>query len=144
MRINGGKWNDRTMAYALLRVVLGINIALHGFSRIYGGPVLFAQSMVPQFAKTPLPSWSVYAFCLTIPFAEALIGLLVLFGLGSRVAYVLGLLQIAALTFGSTLRQDWTASSIQLTYALLYAILLAFCEYNTLSVDTALGIDGRS
>ncbi len=67
----------------------------------------------------------VYAYAWTLPFAEAALGLLVLLGLLRRPAYVLGLLLIASPTFGTTLRQDWTAASEQLIYALLYAILLA-------------------
>jgi hypothetical protein len=42
-----------------------------------------------------------------------------------------------ALTFGSTLRQDWTAAGWQLLYAFAYATLLAFREYNRYSVDGA-------
>ena len=31
------KTTDRNLAYLFLRVLLGINIAVHGASRIYGG-----------------------------------------------------------------------------------------------------------
>jgi thiosulfate dehydrogenase [quinone] large subunit len=126
---------DRSLAYALLRLVLGLNIALHGISRIAAGTAVFAHGLVPMFEKTPLPAWSVYGFGLCLPWAEALTGLLIVFGLASRVAYVMGLLEIAALTFGSSLRQDWNAAGLQLTYALIYAILLAMRAYNRYSVD---------
>jgi thiosulfate dehydrogenase [quinone] large subunit len=126
---------DRSLAYALLRLVLGINIAFHGISRIGTGPAAFAHTLLPLFAKTPLPAWSVYAFGLCLPWAEALTGLLLIAGAASRVAYVLGLLQLAALTFGSSLRQDWASAGAQLTYALLYSILLATRGYNRYSVD---------
>ena len=126
---------DRALAYSLFRFVLGLNIAMHGTSRLYGGPSVFAQAMVQMFAHTPLPSSSVYAFGMFLPWAEAIVGLFVLFGLLSRWAYVIGLLEIAALTFGTTLRQDWESAGLQLIYALAYAILLATRERNTISLD---------
>jgi thiosulfate dehydrogenase (quinone) large subunit len=126
---------DKQLAYALLRLILGMNIAVHGLSRIYTGVKPFAEGMVPLFAKTPLPPASVYFYAASLPFAEAIIGLFVLFGVASRYAYVAGSLVILSLTFGSTLRQDWESAGLQLIYALLYAILLATREYNKFSVD---------
>jgi thiosulfate dehydrogenase (quinone) large subunit len=127
---------DKQLAYALLRLILGLNIAVHGLSRIYTGVKPFAEGMVPLFAKTPLPPASVYFYAASLPFAEAIIGLFVLFGVASRYAYVAGSLVILSLTFGSTLRQDWESAGLQLIYALLYAILLATREYNKFSLDT--------
>ena len=135
---------DRRLAYALLRVILGINIALHGITRIAMGTDAFAHTLMPMFAKTPLPGWSVYAFGLCLPWAEAITGLLVLAGAASRFAYVLGMLQLAALMFGVGLRQDWPTASLQLTYALIYFVLLAGRSYNRYSVDAWLaGRKGR-
>jgi thiosulfate dehydrogenase (quinone) large subunit len=135
---------DRSFAYLLLRLVLGLNIAIHGISRLYAGPAVFANALIPMFAHTPLPSWLVYAFGISLPWVEAITGLCVLFGALSRWAYVLGLLEIAALTFGSTLRQDWESAGLQLTYALIYAILLSTREYNTFSMDRWLSRAHRS
>ena len=126
---------DQCIAYALLRFVLGLNIAVHGISRLYTGAPAFAHAMVSMFAHTPLPSWSVYAFGMALPWVEAATGTCVLFGVASRWAYVFGLLEIAALTFGTTLRQDWESAGLQLTYALIYAGLLATRKYNRISID---------
>ncbi len=131
------KTTDRNLAYAFFRVFLGTNIALHGASRIYSGVGGFAAEMVSQFAKTPLPSWMVYFFGVSLPFAEAVVGVLIFIGLWSRLTYCAGFLLIIALTFGSTLRQDWTAAGWQLLYAFAYAALLAFREHNIYSVDGA-------
>ena len=131
------KTTDRNLAYLLLRVFLGINIAVHGASRIYSGVAGFANELVSQFAKTPLPSRMVYLFGVSLPFAEAVIGVLIFLGLWSRLAYCAGFLLIIALTFGSTLRQDWTAAGWQLLYAFAYAALLALREHNRYSVDGA-------
>jgi thiosulfate dehydrogenase [quinone] large subunit len=126
---------DRQLAYGLLRLILGMNILIHGVSRLYMGVKNFAQTLVPLFVKTPLPPGAVYAYASALPFVEAMIGLCVLLGFGSRYAYVCGLLLIASLTFGAALRQDWDSAGLQLIYALLYAILLASREYNVISLD---------
>jgi thiosulfate dehydrogenase [quinone] large subunit len=133
--MNADTVRDRSLAYFLLRFVLGLNIAVHGISRLYAGPSTFAHALVPMFSQTPLPSTAVYAFGVCLPWAEAIVGIFVLLGACSRWAYVIGLLEIAALTFGSTLRQDWESAGLQLIYALLYAILLATRDYNGLSID---------
>ena len=70
------KTTDRNLAYLLLRVLLGINIGVHGASRVYSGVAGFATELVSQFAKTPLHSRMVYFFGVSLPFAEAVIGVL--------------------------------------------------------------------
>ncbi len=127
--------HDRALALLLLRLVVGLNITMHGVSRILSGVGTFAHGLAPLFAKTPLPAGMVYGYALALPFAEAGLGLLVLLGLFRRTAYVLGLLLIASLTFGVTLRQDWTPASEQLIYALLYAVLLATRTADTYCLD---------
>lgn len=129
---------DWELAYAGLRVILGLNIALHGITRILSGSAAFAASLVTAFAHTPLPAWAVQNFALVLPWAEAAVGLLVLFGVASRFAYLFGMLEIALLTFGSTLKQDWDAAGLQLTYALIYAVLLATRSNNRFSIDRLL------
>ena len=133
--IESQRTTDKQLAYALLRLILGMNIAFHGLSRIYTGVKPFAEGVVPLFAKTPLPPASVYFYAVSLPFAEAIFGLFMLFGLASRYAYVAGGLLMLSLTFGSSLRQDWASAGLQLIYALLYAILLATREYNKFSLD---------
>ncbi|MDE1161212.1 MAG: DoxX family protein [Acidobacteriaceae bacterium] len=122
-------------AYALLRVILGINIAIHGISRIVGGPAAFASALVPLFAKTPLPSGMVYGYALALPWMEALVGLIVLGGVFSVSAYTAGMILMATLTFGSALRQDWESAGLQLIYAVIYAGLLSFIPLNRVSFD---------
>lgn len=129
---------DKQIGYSFLRTILGMNIAFHGISRIYTGVVHFAMGEVPLFVHTPLPPSLVYGYTVALPFAEALIGLAVLFGVGSRYAYIAGFLLMISLTFGSALHQDFGAAGVQLTYGLVYAILLAFREYNAYSIDAAI------
>ena len=126
---------DRRLAYALLRIITGLNLAMHGIGRVLTGPHAFSASLLPMFHSTPLPPWSVYAFGLVLPWVEALLGLLILFGLATRYALIAASLTLLALTFGTTLRQDWQTAGLQLIYAAIYAALLAFRRENAYSLD---------
>jgi thiosulfate dehydrogenase [quinone] large subunit len=63
------------------------------------------------------------------------LGIAILLGLWTRAALLLGALEIVVLTFGIALTQNWAVAAIQMTYAVVYAILLAFEEYNRCSLD---------
>jgi thiosulfate dehydrogenase (quinone) large subunit len=127
--------SDERLAYALLRVVVGTNLMMHGVSRMIAGPGEFAAKLVMQFAHAPLPAWSVWAFGLTLPAIEGGLGLLLLIGLRTRAALIAASALIIVLTFGSSLLQDWATVGIQLTYAVVYAVLLFLHRYNGWSVD---------
>ena len=111
---------------------------MHGASRILAGVSSFADGLVAMFKQTPLPVGFVHLFGLALPWADAVVGLLVLAGAKTRLALIAGSLLILSLTFGAGLRQDWQAAGLQLTYAIVYAVLLAFRGYNLFSVDALL------
>ena len=109
-----------------------------GSSRILAGTAPFVATLTKQFAATPLPGFAVRGFGYALPWLEGLIGLLILCGAFTRIALVAGALLIAVLTFGSTLHQDWDIAGLQLIYAVVYFILIAFRRYNLLSLDRLL------
>src|SRR5271165_3928197 len=82
---------DAALAHGLARVALGLNIAIHGYSRL---PNLagFANGMVKQFAATFLPGPLVYITGFGIAISEAVIGTLLFFGLLCRPVLVFGTL----------------------------------------------------
>jgi thiosulfate dehydrogenase [quinone] large subunit len=123
------------LAYLLLRMTVGVNIAMHGLSRLLAGPSVFAGSLLPLFRNTPLPAWFVRGFGLGLPWLEAALGLLVLAGLFTRAALTGCALLILVLTFGTTLRQDWAGAGAQLVYAVVFAGLLAFRERDAYGLD---------
>jgi thiosulfate dehydrogenase [quinone] large subunit len=127
--------DDGALAYLFLRATLGVNILFHGLSRIVAGTGTSAATLVQQFHATPLPSGLGSALGHALPWVEAAIGLLVLLGAATRFALCAGALLILALTFGSTLHQDWEVAGLQLTYAAVYAALLAFRDNNAISID---------
>lgn len=117
-----------------MRFILGLSIFMHGLSRL---PHLqeFADGLVKMFADTLLPAMLVHAFALALVFVEATVGLLLLLGLWTQEALLVGSATMALLVFGTALRSDWNVVAIQLLYALIYAVLLAAREYNAYSLD---------
>jgi thiosulfate dehydrogenase (quinone) large subunit len=129
---------DRRIAYALLRILLGANIFMHGVSRLMAGPAVFTAKITEQFARAPLPHWSLVGFAVVLPWLEALLGLLLLLGLWTRFALIAGSLLILVLTFGVTLVQEWGIAGLQLIYAIAYAALIFLRSYNAYSIDGAI------
>jgi thiosulfate dehydrogenase [quinone] large subunit len=127
--------DDRSLAYALLRVTLGLNIFMHGASRLLAGVGSFVTGMTKMFQNTLLPTAVVVPFGYALPWLEAGLGILIIIGFRTREALVSGALLMLALTFGTALRQDWDIAGIQLLYSAVYAALIAGLRYNALSED---------
>jgi thiosulfate dehydrogenase (quinone) large subunit len=125
---------DAALAHGLARVALGMNIAMHGYSRL---PHLvgFANGIVKQFAATFLPSPLVYITGFGIAIGEAVIGTLLVFGLLLRPALVIGTLLMLLLIFGSTLIQQWEIVSVQMITVAFYIGLIATVRYDRFSLD---------
>lgn len=128
--------SDVSLAYLFLRATLGINILIHGITRILSRPGQFASMLAQAFHATPLPQPIVLGFAYSLPWIESAIGILVLAGLFTRFALSAGALLILVLTFGTTLHQDWETAGLQLIYAAVYAGLLASRSANHYSADT--------
>jgi thiosulfate dehydrogenase [quinone] large subunit len=134
--------SDAQLAYGILRATFGINIMLHGVSRLLNGQPAFLAYLNHYFEKAPLmPAAILPAFATVLPWAEAILGALLLVGLATRFALLGGSLVLAALVFGTNLAQDWNVAGLQLIYAFIYYYLLVKREQlNSLSVD---GIRGK-
>ena len=127
--------DDSSLAYALLRITLGLNIFMHGTSRLLAGVGNFVSGMIKLFQSTVLPAAVVVPFGYALPWLEAGLGFLIIVGFRTREALVAGSLLMLALTFGTALRQDWDVAGVQLLYSAVYAALIAALRYNRLSVD---------
>jgi thiosulfate dehydrogenase [quinone] large subunit len=123
-------FSDASLAYGILRFAFGVNIFGHGFIRIVNGTGVFVVWMLKEMQGTMLPESMVRPFGYIVPWGETLFGLLLILGLFTRTSLVLGGLLIAALTFGTTLRQDWGVAGLQVTYSLVYFVLLFLRENN--------------
>jgi thiosulfate dehydrogenase [quinone] large subunit len=123
------------IAYFFLRVTLGANLFLHGFSRLIGNHATFAAYMEKQMHNAPLPGFLVHFVTVVLPWCEGTIGLLMILGLWTSVALIAGSLLMLTLQIGSCLAQNWDVAGGQLIYVLLFFILLAYCERNRWSID---------
>ena len=130
--------NDRSLAYALLRLSLGINFAGHGLIRIHNGVAAFAQTTTEHLAKPPLPSGLTYALSYAIPFIEAILGLTLILGVFTRISLATGAIFMMLLTIGVTANQQWDIAGQQLLYSVVFFFLLYLLEHNQLSLDTVL------
>jgi len=131
--------SDKSLAYALLRISLGINFAGHGLIRIYNGVATFAQTTAEHLAKSPLPHSFTHGFSYAIPFLEAVLGLMLILGIFTRYALICGAVFMMALTLGVTANQQWGIASQQLLYSVVFFLLLFLLEHNSLALDNALG-----
>ena len=133
---------DRRAAYAILRLARGVNMLLHGLVRL-PHMAAFVNGMATQFQATVLPGFAVKSFGWVLPFAEGLIGLLLVLGWRTRQALVAGGLVMAALIAGTSLRSDWPTVGIQMVYSAIYYLLLRDASHNGFSLDGWLGRRGR-
>jgi thiosulfate dehydrogenase [quinone] large subunit len=121
---DGFELKDERLGYALLRIVLGVNL-------------------LTQFAHSPLPSWAVWGFGSALPGIECLLGALILVGLRTRAALIGAGTLMAVLTFGSCLIQDFTAAGTQLMYAAIIAALVALVRFDGWSADAWLRLSDQ-
>ena len=130
--------NDKSLAYALLRIALGVNFAGHGLIRIHNGVATFAQTTAEHLAKSPLPHSLTYGFSYAIPFLEAILGLTLILGVFTRIALIGGAVFMMLLTIGVSANQQWDIASQQLLYSAIFFLLLYLIEYNAFAVDNYL------
>ena len=135
-RVSTDRRSDAAMAYALFRFTFGLNIMMRGIVRIAMGLPAFQTYMLTQFKDVPvMPPAFLIPFASVLPFVETLIGLCILIGFQTRTALIAGSLMIAALTFGTMMRQDFTIAWLQLDYAIAFFLLLALRSWNVISID---------
>jgi uncharacterized membrane protein YphA (DoxX/SURF4 family) len=102
------KQNNLNRSWALLfaRLVLGLIFFMAGFWKTFQlGALEHARKYFLPFSDTFLPTWSLWAVGVVIPFVELLAGGLVILGLRTREALVSLGLVLAVVTFGHLLKQ---------------------------------------
>lgn len=119
-----------TKALWALRLILGLNLLIHGWVRI---PALgeFAQFLSQKFAPTPLPGFLVYGFAMGLPFFEIAVGLMLITGIALRLGAYMGLVHLLLLLVGSGLIQNWDWMGVQMVYGLFYVLLFGCLELNS-------------
>ena len=134
--------SERRWAYALLRLILGVNLLGHGFIRIYHGVPAFASALTAQMYSALLPAPLVYAFALAIPWIELTLGTLLILALFTRAALTAAMIFMTILMIGVTIHQDWPTAGLQLVYGfVIFALLFLRIPYAT-TWPELLGADG--
>ena len=126
--------NHREIAYALLRITVGVMFLFYGVGKFMGGVGNFAGGMAQHFAGK-LPPALVLPFGYALPFAEVTLGALILLGLFNVYALSLSGLLLVALTFGTVMLGDAPTVAHNVQYALVNFVLLYFADYNGYSLD---------
>ena len=130
------RFADAVWAYTIMRLSFGANILLHGISRLIAGYPAFLAYLTHYFEKTPeVPASLLPLFARTLPFVETAVGLLLVLGLWTRFALIVGALAMTGLVIGSNLAQDWTIAALQLIYVFIYYYLLVHRDANRVSLD---------
>jgi len=130
---------DRQMGFAILRVLLGINMLGRSLVRI---PEInsFATGMAENFADTFLPEPFVFIYAFVIVLTELVIGVLLIFGWKTRWALVsMGILLIT-LTFGQVLQQNFGTLANILVYVFAVSFLLFNTRYDYFGIDRGFSV----
>ena len=95
---------NRAWAILFARLVLGLIFFMAGVMKVFQlGPLEHARKYFLPFSDTFLPTWSLWAVGMTIPFIELIGGALVLLGLPTRDALIALGTVIVIVTFGHLL-----------------------------------------
>ena len=137
---NVGWQSDAALAYAIFRLTFGVNICFRRIVRItINGLDQFSAGLMKQFEPTWFPPFAIITFGHVVPWVETIVGLLLIVGLFTRPALVVGGLLMTSLTFGTMFLQNFDLAWLQLTYAIAFFLLLAARPWNVISLDRMLG-----
>jgi thiosulfate dehydrogenase (quinone) large subunit len=128
----------RALGYFILRLSLGVDMAMHYVVRQWGVSQDFVPVTEKMFVGNLLPMSWVHYFLTVLPYFEGLVGILLLLGLWSRLALTAEGLLVTVLLFGTALRSDWTVVSHQMIYLLFVFFLLAVEDWDYFSLDAFL------
>jgi thiosulfate dehydrogenase [quinone] large subunit len=127
--------NHREVAYLLLRITYGVIFVFYGIGKFMMGIGNFVNGINQQFVGK-LPAILVVSFAYLIPFAETLIGALILVGLLTRPALAAAGLLLFGLTFGMVMLGQAQIVANNLLYVLVNFVLLWLVPLNRYSLDS--------
>jgi uncharacterized membrane protein YphA (DoxX/SURF4 family) len=136
---------NRAWALLFARGVLGLIFFMAGVYKVFQmGPAEHVRKWFLPFQDTFLPTWSLWAVGLTIPFVELIAGGLVIVGWRTREALVALGSVLLVVTFGHLLKEPLYPfhEHVIPRLALLLFVLAMPQEWDSLSVDRI--VEGRA
>lgn len=125
---------DRHIGFALLRLMLGINMLGRSIVRI---PELqnFANGMADNFAETFLPETFVFLYAYIIVFTETVIGVMLILGWKTRWGLTIMGLLLASLAFGVILQSNFGTAANIMIYGIGVYLLLSNTQHDHFGID---------
>ena len=126
---------NKELGFLMARVGLGANLFLHGLVRL---PKLqgFVTGMESKFAESMLPGFLVTATAYAIPVVEFLLGIAILFGIGTRWALLGTTIQMLVLIAGCCFVEDWAPLNSQMFLLVMSAVMMANIHLNRLAITS--------
>lgn len=125
----------REIAYALLRLTLGVMFFSYGLDKFIRGLDQVAAGLSERFVDSALPEALAEAFAYVLPFLEVTLGSLLMLGLFTRTALILAALLMLGLTFGAVMEPNPATVAHNVNYALVIFVLLWLSDHNGFSID---------
>jgi uncharacterized membrane protein YphA (DoxX/SURF4 family) len=126
---------NKRIAFLVLRLFLGLFWCLQCFYKLWDPESrtgsfqnlrIWTHHTVASFASTPLPAWAVSPYAAVVPYVEAALGLLLLFGFRLRGTLVFACVYLVSLDVGLLFqgKHDTVANNTLYLFAMLWALLL--------------------
>ena len=131
------RWSMATGAF-VLRFGLGMLFFFAGLNKFLadGGAAAFIGYIQAQFAETWLPAFATEIFARVLPYAEVVLGALLMLGLARFVAIPLGALLMLDLAFGMMVLGKHDVVMQNMIYVGLFAACLFTSGWDLFAVDT--------
>ena len=126
---------DFKTAFFFLRLPVAISLLGHGLVRI---PKLetFSNWMVSTMEKSFIPEFLLVPFGYILPFAEAVIGVLLLINFKTKETLYSALVLMSILIFGSCSIENWSAIEAQLLHSFyLFGLFWFYEKFKTDNVN---------
>ncbi|PLK43223.1 DoxX family protein [Emticicia sp. TH156] len=127
---------NNSSTFLLLRLAVGMSMFGHGFVRVFK-LAKFSEWMLGKYENSLLPAALVKPFSYALPIIELVIGVLIIIGLFTRQALLVGGITMVILIFGSCMIEDWGGIPSQMIHTFFFALLLSNLNHNSYAVDSA-------
>lgn len=129
---------EKAFGIATLRWSVGLLFFIAGLNKFMGegGPAAAGAGIASGFTSTWLPMFMVKPFAYVTPYAELILGALLILGLARRFVAPLSALFMLALTFGVMLLPDMKDTVFKnMVYTFLFAVTTAAGPWDKLTLD---------